>query len=44
MKNTGRYYRRPLKADRGVNQGELVSPTVFSIVVDEVVMSVLLEV
>ena len=40
----GRYYRQTLRTDRGVTQGDPVSPTVFNIVVDAVVRKVLLEV
>ena len=40
----GRFYGQPFRTDRGVTQGDPVSPTVFNIVVDAVVRKVLLEV
>ena len=40
----GRLYGRPFRMERGVTQGEPVSPTVFNIVVEAVVRAVLMEV
>ena len=40
----GKYFGRPFCTQRGVTQGDLVSQTIFNIVVDTVVMAVLLEV
>ena len=40
----GKYFRRPICTERGVTQGDPVSPTIFNIVVDAVVSEVLLEV
>ena len=39
----GRFYGQSLIMEIGVNQGELISTTVFKIVVDTVVREVLLE-
>ena len=33
----GRYYRAAFKGDRGVMQGDTLSPTVFNVLVDTVV-------
>ena len=33
----GGYHREPLHGERGVTQGEPLSPTIFNVVVDEVV-------
>ena len=38
------YYGRPFKTERGVTQGCPMYPTIFKIVVDSVVWSMLLEV
>ena len=33
----GSYYRAAFKVDRGVTQGDSISPTIFNVVVDAVV-------
>ena len=40
----GRYYCRPFKMERGVNQGDPVYPIIFKRVVDAVVRATLMEV
>ena len=40
----GKYHGEPFEADRGVTQGDIVSPTIFNIVCDAVVRAWLLEV
>ena len=40
----GEFFGQSLRMERGVNQGDLVSPTIFNIVVDAVVREVRLEV
>ena len=42
--NSGKFFGWPFGTDRGVNQGYLVSPTVFNIMVDAVAREVLLEI
>ena len=37
VKKAGKYYGRPLSTEIGVTQGDLVSPTLFNIMVDELV-------
>ena len=37
------WYGHPFKMDRGVTQGDPVFPTIFNIVVDEIVWYTLLE-
>ena len=39
---SGRFHGQPFKTEIGVTQRDLVSPTVFNIVVDAVVRAVLL--
>ena len=39
----GRFYGRTFKMESGVTQGYPVSPAVFNIVVDAVVMAILME-
>ena len=41
---SGKYFGRPFCTERGVTQGDPVSPTIFNIVVIEVVRAVILEV
>ena len=40
----GRFYGRTFRTERGVTQGDPVSPTIFNILVDAVVRAVLMEV
>ena len=40
----GKYYGQPFSTRRGVTQGDLVSPTLFNIIVDAVVRATLQEI
>ena len=42
-KKSGRYYSRPFRMEIGLIQGDLVYPTVFNIVVEEMLRVVLVE-
>ena len=39
----GKYFGRPFRMERGVTQGDPVSPKIFNIVVDAVIRAVVLE-